>query len=164
MPGRYPLGHGHRQAIDLQNTARLERFERRRHVVAIADHERRLHWFTPLARKPPSTARTWPVTNDAASEARYTAAPTSSSTRPKRFIGVRASSSWPRGVSRSAVFRFVRNTPGAIEFTVTLCGAHSTASARVRPATADLLATYAATSWRPTNDDSDPIVMIRPDF
>ena len=47
--------------------------------------------------------------------------------------------------------------------TVTLYGAHSTASARVSPATADLLATYAATSNRPTNDDSEAMVMMRPD-
>ena len=68
---------------------RLERLERGRDVVALADDEHGLHWLTPLARKPPSTASTWPVTNDAASEARNTAAPTSSSILPKRFIGVR---------------------------------------------------------------------------
>ena len=49
-------------------------------------------------------------------------------------------------------------------FTVTLWGAHSTASARVSPTTPALLATYAATSNRPTNDDSEPTVVIRPCF
>lgn len=32
--------------------------------------ELHLYWFTPLAKKPPSTTRTCPVTNEAASEAR----------------------------------------------------------------------------------------------
>src|SRR5262249_48332466 len=47
-------------------------------------HGRRLHVFTPLARNPPSTARMWPVTKLAASDARKTAAPASSSTFPNR--------------------------------------------------------------------------------
>ena len=46
--------------------------------------------------------------------------------------------------------------------TVTPCGAHSTASARVSPATPDLLAVYAATSISPTNDASDAIPIRRP--
>src|SRR5262249_22324118 len=37
------------------------------------------YWFTPLARKPPSTVSRCPVTKLAESEARKTAAPTSSS-------------------------------------------------------------------------------------
>ena len=45
------------------------------------------HWFTPLARNPPSTASTSPFTKLAASEARNTAAPASSSARPKRLQG-----------------------------------------------------------------------------
>src|SRR4030095_784621 len=44
------------------------------------------HWFTPLARKPPSTTRVIPVTKPAESEARKTAAPPRSSGLPKRFI------------------------------------------------------------------------------
>src|ERR1051325_6302653 len=48
------------------------------------------YWLTPLARKPPSTAMTSPLTKLAASEARKIAAPASSSTFPKRFIGVRS--------------------------------------------------------------------------
>src|SRR5262249_37508999 len=97
------------------------------------DH--RSHWLTPLARNPPSTASSWPVTNVEASDARYTAAPTSSSRRPNRFIGVLTRNSWPRGPSRSVAFRSVLTTPGPIAFTDTPWLAHSTASARVRPAT-----------------------------
>ena len=48
------------------------------------------YWLTPLARKPPSTASTWPVTKLAASDARKTAAPPSSSSFPNLFIGVRS--------------------------------------------------------------------------
>jgi hypothetical protein len=49
------------------------------------------------------------------------AAPASSSTLPKRFIGVRWSSSRPRSDSSiSLALSGVRNTPGAIAFTQTL--------------------------------------------
>src|SRR6185503_12958561 len=99
------------------------------------------YWFTPLARKPPSTARSVPVTKLAPSEARKTAAPCSSSTRPKRRMGVRSRNSWPRGVPSSrAALRSVRKTPGTIAFTQTPWAAHSTASDRVRAATPALLA------------------------
>jgi len=57
--------------------------------------------LTPLASTPPSTGRTTPVTKLAASEARKTAAPTSSSSSPNRFIGVRISTSFPRPVPTS---------------------------------------------------------------
>src|SRR5882757_6069190 len=101
----------------------------------------RSYWFTPLARNPPSTASTCPVTKLAASDARNTAAPTSSSTCPKRRIGVRVRNSLPREFpSSNAVFSSVRNTPGAIALTHTPWGAHSTASDFVRAATAALLA------------------------
>src|SRR6185503_20256105 len=101
----------------------------------------RAHWFTPLARNPPSTARTWPVTKLAASEARYTAAPASSSARPKRRRGVRASSSLPRGVpSMSWRVRAVGTTPGAMALTFTPRGPHSTARDLVREPTPALLA------------------------
>ncbi len=42
----------------------------------------------PRARNPPSMTRVEPVVKLAASEARYTAPPTNSSTFPKRFMGV----------------------------------------------------------------------------
>ena len=62
-------------------------------------------------------------------------------------MGVRKRNSCPRGVpSNSFSFRAVRNTPGAIAFTQTPCGAHSMASDFVREATPALLAEYAATS------------------
>ena len=119
--------------------------------------------FTPLARKPPSTTSMWPVTKLAASDARNTAAPASSSTRPNRPIGVRISSSWPRGVvSSSFWFSAVRNTPGAIALTITPWRDHSTASDLVSDATADLLAEYAATSIMLTNEVSDAMLMMRP--
>src|SRR3954462_3453969 len=79
--------------VEIQHTPRVERVERRRDVITRADHNCGLHWFTPLARKPPSTTISWPVTNVDASDARYTAAPMSSSSLPNRFIGVRSSSS-----------------------------------------------------------------------
>src|SRR6185436_4761344 len=50
------LPHRQAAAADLDRTPGLERLERRGDVVAIADDQRRLHWLTPLARNPPSTA------------------------------------------------------------------------------------------------------------
>src|SRR6266700_2310788 len=95
-----------------------------------------IYWFTPLARKPPSTASTCPVTKLAASEARNTAAPTSSSRFPNRRIGVRTRNSSPRPVpSSNPAFRSVRKTPGAIALTHTPYLAHSTARVFVRDAT-----------------------------
>src|SRR6266404_1312578 len=77
----------------------------------------------------------------AASEARNAAAPTNSSSLPKRFIGVRKRYSLPRSVpSRSAELRAVRNTPGAIALTQTPWLTHSMASDLVKDATAALLA------------------------
>src|SRR5688572_4487115 len=60
------------------------------------------HWLTPLAKNPPSTTRTSPLTKRAASEERNTAAPANSSTFPNRFIGVRNKNSRPRSVSSSS--------------------------------------------------------------
>ena len=69
----------------------------------------------------------------------------------------------PRGPFSISRFKSVSKTPGAIALTVTPCGAHSTDSARVSPATAALLAVYAATSCSPTNDASDATPIKRPD-
>ena len=92
-------------------------------------------------RNPPSTTKMCPVMKLALSDARKTAAPTSSSVFPNRRIGVRSNSSCPRGVpSSSSAFRSVRNTPGAIAFTQTPECAHSKASDFVSDATAALLA------------------------
>src|ERR1700681_742996 len=99
------------------------------------------YWSTPLARNPPSTGSTWPVTKLAASEARNTTAPPSSSSFPNLFIGVRSRNSRPRSVPSSRVaFRSVRKTPGAIAFTQTPDLAHSIARDFVSEATAALLA------------------------
>src|SRR5258705_2873003 len=57
------------------------------------------YWFTPLAKKPPSTVTISPVTKLAASDARKTAAPATSSTLPNRLIGVRNRNSRPRSDS-----------------------------------------------------------------
>src|SRR5262245_46916225 len=126
----------HRRVAGANGLPALDRFERRGDVVLGADDDRHRHWLTPLARRPPPPAISGPVTNVAASDARYTAAPTSSSRRPKRPIGVRVRNSWPRGPFRISRLRSVSKTPGAIAFTVTPWRAHSTESARVRPATA----------------------------
>ncbi len=78
------------------------------------------YWFTPLARNPPSTTSRCPVTKLAASDARNTAAPPSSSSFPNRRIGVRSRNSRPRSVPSSrAAFRSVRKTPGARALTHT---------------------------------------------
>src|SRR5437870_2726084 len=100
------------------------------------------YWFTPLAKNPPSTASMCPVTKLAASDAKNTAAPTNSSTCPKRRIGVLARNSLERGVPpvRSVWFISVRNTPGAMAFTQTPFCAHSIARDLVKEATAALLA------------------------
>jgi len=93
------------------------------------------------ARKPPSTARTWPVTIADAREARKRTAPTISSGSARRPIGV--SSSMRRtssGFSVMARVRGVRTHVGAIAFTRMPWRAHSTASARVMLTTAPLVA------------------------
>src|SRR6266568_4427647 len=94
-----------------------------------------IYWFTPLARKPPSTASTCPVTKLAASEARNTAAPTNSSRLPNLRIGVRTRNSASRDVpSSKGPFRLVRNTPGTRVLTQTPSLAHSLAKDLVRAA------------------------------
>src|SRR4029453_4546277 len=72
VAARYGVADRDGAGIDRQPTTGLQRFERRRHIVVLADDEDGSHWLTPLARKPPSTASTWPVTKVAASDARYT--------------------------------------------------------------------------------------------
>ena len=54
-----------------------------------------------LVDRPPSTAKTWPVTYDAAGEARNTAAPPSSSGSARRLIGVRSSTHFVNAASAS---------------------------------------------------------------
>ena len=78
-------------------------------------------------------------------------------------VGVRNLNSCPRAPLRISRFRSVSKTPGAMALTVTPWRAHSTASARVKPATAALLAVYAATSCSPTNDASEATPISRPE-
>src|SRR5262250_3063978 len=126
-----------------------------RGIFVFRSHQR----LTPLARKPPSTARTWPVTKLAASDARKTAAPTSSLSFPKRPMGVRVRNSLPRSVpSRRAALSSVRKTPGAMALTQTPLPAHSMASDFVSDATAALLAEYAATSKSATKLEREAIL------
>src|SRR6516164_6597477 len=94
------------------------------------------------AVQPPSTTRTWPVTKLDARDARNTAGPPISSVWPQRPIGVfftteranSSSSSIPRVIS-------VSTYPGAKALTCTLCCAHSSARALVRPIRPCLAAT-----------------------
>src|SRR5216117_1758383 len=74
----------------------LARFQQQERLLETGARLVLPYWFTPLARKPPSTASMWPVTKLAASEERNTAAPTNSSTFPKRRMGVRNRNSLPR--------------------------------------------------------------------
>src|SRR5215831_19666661 len=121
----------------IEARAQMRSFETKRRQAGALQN----HWFTPLARNPPSTTIISPVTKLAASEARKIAAPASSSTFPNRFIGELSSNSRPRSVSSSNFrFRSVRKKPGAIAFTQTPCGAHSIASDFVRAPMAALLA------------------------
>src|SRR5947207_9364910 len=76
VPAWNRLDDGHRRLAAAKDLTGIERVERRRDVVLVADHDGRIHWFTPLARNPPSTARTCPVTKLGESDAGYTAAPT----------------------------------------------------------------------------------------
>ena len=95
------LDQGEDLAVDVVDGGGEE--EQRADHPAVLAGSCEAHWFTPLARKPPSTAITWPLTKLAASEARKMHRPTSSSTWPKRLSGVRMRSSLPRSVpSRSA--------------------------------------------------------------
>src|SRR2546423_817555 len=61
----------------------------------------RRHWFTPLARNPPSTTSTSPLTKLQASVAKNTQAAVNSSLVPKRWSGVRIRNSRPRAVPSS---------------------------------------------------------------
>src|SRR5204862_2095879 len=63
------LTRRHHHAVDGDDAAGVERLERGGDVVTRADHENRVHWLTPLARMPPSTASSCPVTNVDASDA-----------------------------------------------------------------------------------------------
>ena len=162
-PPAIALAHDDRPPVDVDRRARCERVERRRDVVARADDERPVvHWFTPLARNPPSTASNCPVTKLDASDARNTAAPTSSSTRPKRFIGVRIRNSCPRPDVSSSRFRSVSEHAGRDGIDGDAVRRPLDGERAREAGHAALLAVYAATSCSPTNDASDAMVMMRP--
>src|SRR5688572_2684370 len=117
-------------------------------AAAFADHE-----FTPEHRYPPSTAIVVPVMKLAASEARKTAAPATSSGVPKRRIGVRVRISCPRSVPVSTELLIcVGITPGAMALTLMPSRAHSMASVCVRDSTPIFETLYATTSYHATND------------
>src|SRR4051794_20964689 len=98
--------------------------------------------------RPASTFSTVPVTADAASDARYSAAAATSSGSTRRPSGRRspiASSSAPRP-KRASIG--VRAGPGLMTFTRMRSGASSSASARASPVTPVLAAMYAASPGR----------------
>ena len=104
-----------------------------------------------------------PLIKLAASLAKRTQAPTNSSGLPKRFIGVRIRNSRPRSVPLSnAEFSSVGKTPGAMQFTLMLSTAHSTASDLVKLRTAAFDAQYAVTCVSPTNELRLAMLMILP--
>src|SRR5260370_8138679 len=112
---------------------------------------------------PPSPTNKGPVTKLAASEARKTAAPASSSILPNLRIGVRIRNSRPRSVPSSrAAFKSVRNTPGTRALTQTPDVAHSIASDLVREATAAFLALYSPTPHTAPNHHPQPLLLLHP--
>ena len=85
------------------------------------------------AVQPPSTNRAEPVTKDAASEARKSAAPVISCSSPQRPMGIFSTKAlYFTGSFRSWRFISVAKGPGQIALTVTPEVAHSRASTRVR--------------------------------
>src|SRR6185503_4835639 len=132
------LGHGGvlDDAVG-DRAARLEATPFHLHVPPLVGRER--YW----ARKPPSMARTWPVTIAEAREARKRTAPTISSGSARRPIGVIASMRLTRsGLSVMPRISGVRTQVGAMAFTRMPWLAHSTASARVMLTTAPFVAWY----------------------
>src|ERR1700759_1223780 len=97
------------------------------------------------AYQPPSTPIAWPVTNDAASEARKAITAATSSGLPKRPIGIAFERS-AKPISRSSPYsrrlvliaREVRIGPGQTAFPVIPIGARSKASDLVNPTIAAL--------------------------
>src|SRR3954471_5821240 len=82
---------------------------------------------------PPSTTRTWPVTKAAKGDASHVAAQPISCGSPTRPAGWRRASTRSSRAARSAAgMSSCGNSPGAIAFTRTPSGAHSTASDFVR--------------------------------
>src|SRR5437868_5669031 len=94
-----------------------------------------------IARYPPSTGRTTPVTNRAAGELRNTTAPATSAGSAQRPCGVRAKIAALRSVSSCSVWvNAVRTHPGASALTRMPSAAYAIASDFVSCATPPLLA------------------------
>src|SRR6059058_585652 len=105
----------------------------------------------------------WPLTNDAASEARNTHAPTSSSGDPQRPAGVRRSShALNSGSDDSASLSGVRMYPGPIALQLSPCRAQSVAMPLVRLATAPLVAVYGAIVARASRALTEAMLTILP--
>src|SRR5215470_17599256 len=88
-----------------------------------------------LARKPPSTQRLWPTTNDAASEASHATASATSSGSPMRRSGRPAATAPMSAIFEPSIIG-VSTRPGEIALMRILCGAYSIAAARVSASTA----------------------------
>ena len=116
----------------------------------------------PAREKPAVHGEQLPGHEAAASEARKTAAPTSSSSLPKRFIGVRIRNSWPRGQSSSAAFRSVLKTPGRDRVDRDAVRRPLHRERARQPGDRRLRRGVGATSNSPTNDDSDAMPISRP--
>src|ERR1700682_6428032 len=105
----------------------------------------------------------WPVTNPDDSDARKIAAPTNSSTRPIRPMGVFADiAAFRSGRRTTCEFSGVRKNPGAIAFTRILCLAHSLARLSVNILTPALLHEYGATSLKLTKLVREQVLMMQP--
>src|SRR5262249_11284159 len=93
---------------------------------------------------PPSTRSACPVITDVSSDVRNARAPQRSSGRSERLMACWSTTSENAEAGRPASDAGVRVNPGARAFTVIPIGPSSTASARVNPSKAPLLATYIA--------------------
>src|SRR4051812_43930093 len=108
---------------------------------------------------PPSTNNGIPVTYDAASDARNTAAPATSCSSPQRPMGILATNAlYFSGSASSGLFMSVANGPGQMAFTVTPLSAHSSASTRVRLSSPALADAYGARPARATTDMIEPML------
>src|SRR3954470_15518151 len=117
------------------------------------------------AVQPPSTASTEPVTNDEASEARYTTAPASSSGRAQRpNAPFCAYASYHSGFALICAVSGVSTTPGAIALTRTPAGPNSAAAVRnswTRPAFVAAYGPWPGSTVVPRIDEK-PMMLPRP--
>src|SRR5690606_37422717 len=118
------------EALLLERDHRLERVRQRLGMVVLERHRQ----TSMLSSTPPSTAQSCPVTWLAASESRNAAPSAISIGVPMRRCGTRAAilPFCSSGIRSSAS---VAMKPGMMQLARTLCGAISTAIARVSPST-----------------------------